>query len=435
MQRPNACGAEGAPSASGGPAKRPDPPLAPARRCAREYLTGFRKRKQQRRKEAFKKLEKQQKRQRLEERAEVSEAGGICAAGRPGAQVPAVAQGAGLDGRRAGGPRSAAGGRERAEARTADRRVAVDLCCGYRAGCRAGCCAPPAGRQEHRGRALPPPAYPSCQPVHNNTPTIYFTSPHCVPPSARLQRRQAMKEQMRQQLGIDPDGRASSSGGEGEEEGEEDVKVFHSGQLTSTVTVTAIHTHSDRWGSGVHGLVHGTWVAGIGGPAGGLRSQVGRQERVGRRSVLNRMVFGLGAAERWRCPGARCSGRVVPYECRTTLATPSSVPPSCSEQEERGAGSDGEGGSGDEGGSDGGGGGAERGGPRQRQRPRDVQEAGAGAGGGAGGKAYKMSKHALRVMAKTKMKLDGKKGRGTQAGFAKNLASKKKFKALKAKKK
>lgn len=127
----------------------------------------------------------------------------------------------------------------------------------------------------------------------------------------------------------------------------------------------------------------------------------------------------------------------MPCKCRTILVTPSSVPPSCSEQEGRGAGSDGEEGSGDEGGSgsDGGGGGAERGGPRQRQRPHDAQQAGAGAGGGAGGKAYKMSKHALRVMAKTKMKLDGKKGRGTQAGFAKNLASKKKFKALKAKKK
>jgi hypothetical protein len=43
----------------------------------------------------------------------------------------------------------------------------------------------------------------------------------------------------------------------------------------------------------------------------------------------------------------------------------------------------------------------------------------------------KMSKHALRVMAKTKMKLEGKKGRGTQAGFAKHLASKKKFKSKK----
>lgn len=264
MQRPNACGAEGAPSASGGPAKRPDPTLAPARRCAREYLTGFRKRKQQRRKEAFKKLEKQQKRQRLEERAEVSEAGGMCAAGRPGAQVPTVAQGAGLGGRPAGGPRSAAGGREGAEARAADRRVAVDLCCGYkascRAGCKAGCCAPPAGRQEHRGRALPPPAYPSYQPVHNNAHTP-GTPPHPIValPSARLQRRQAMKEQMRQQLGIDPDGGASSSGGEGEVEGEEDVKVFHSGQLTSTVTVTALHTHSDRWGGRAWAWDMGGW--------------------------------------------------------------------------------------------------------------------------------------------------------------------------------
>ena len=37
----------------------------------RDYLTGFRKRKQQRRKEALSKLEKQAKQQRLEERAEV----------------------------------------------------------------------------------------------------------------------------------------------------------------------------------------------------------------------------------------------------------------------------------------------------------------------------------------------------------------------------
>lgn len=57
-----------------------------------------------------------------------------------------------------------------------------------------------------------------------------------------------MKEQMKEQLGINPDGSSSEeSGSEGEgEEEEEEVKVFHSGQLTSTVTVTAIQTGSDR---------------------------------------------------------------------------------------------------------------------------------------------------------------------------------------------
>ena len=39
--------------------------------CCRDYVTGFRKRKQQRRKEAVKSLEKLQREQRLEERAEV----------------------------------------------------------------------------------------------------------------------------------------------------------------------------------------------------------------------------------------------------------------------------------------------------------------------------------------------------------------------------
>lgn len=43
----------------------------PGRRC-REYITGFRKRKQARRKEALGKLEKRQRQQRLDERAEVS---------------------------------------------------------------------------------------------------------------------------------------------------------------------------------------------------------------------------------------------------------------------------------------------------------------------------------------------------------------------------
>lgn len=38
----------------------------------RDYLTGFHKRKVARRKEALKKLEKRQREQRLEERAEVS---------------------------------------------------------------------------------------------------------------------------------------------------------------------------------------------------------------------------------------------------------------------------------------------------------------------------------------------------------------------------
>lgn len=37
----------------------------------KEYITGFRKRKQQRRKEALSVLEKRQRQQRLEERAEV----------------------------------------------------------------------------------------------------------------------------------------------------------------------------------------------------------------------------------------------------------------------------------------------------------------------------------------------------------------------------
>ena len=40
----------------------------------REYVTGFRKRKQQRRKDALKKLENRQRQQRLEERAEVGHA-------------------------------------------------------------------------------------------------------------------------------------------------------------------------------------------------------------------------------------------------------------------------------------------------------------------------------------------------------------------------
>ena len=43
----------------------------PTNSC-REFITGFRKRKQQRRKEALGNLEKKQRQQRIEERAEVS---------------------------------------------------------------------------------------------------------------------------------------------------------------------------------------------------------------------------------------------------------------------------------------------------------------------------------------------------------------------------
>ncbi len=46
------------------------------RPACRDYLTGFHKRKVARRKEALKKLEKRQREQRLEERAEVREGGG-----------------------------------------------------------------------------------------------------------------------------------------------------------------------------------------------------------------------------------------------------------------------------------------------------------------------------------------------------------------------
>ncbi len=49
------------------------------------------------------------------------------------------------------------------------------------------------------------------------------------------------------QLGIQPDGASGSDveeeAGTGDEQ--DDVKIYHSGQLTSTVTVTAIH-NSDR---------------------------------------------------------------------------------------------------------------------------------------------------------------------------------------------
>ena len=50
-----------------------DQPCAPTPSCAlgRDYLTGFRKRKQQRRKDALKSLEMRQKQQRVEERAQV----------------------------------------------------------------------------------------------------------------------------------------------------------------------------------------------------------------------------------------------------------------------------------------------------------------------------------------------------------------------------
>ena len=62
-----------------------------------------------------------------------------------------------------------------------------------------------------------------------------------------VQRRQATKERMAR-LGIQPDGGASGSDSEEAGNGEEqdDVKIYHSGQLTSTVTVTAIH-NSDRY--------------------------------------------------------------------------------------------------------------------------------------------------------------------------------------------
>ena len=249
-----------------------------------------------------------------------------------------------------------------------------------------------------------------------------------------------MKEQMEKQLGIKAGGAGSgdeSGSGSGSEEEEPEVKVYQSGQLTSTVTVTAIH-NSDRW-AGWQEVGDGLLL---------FPSLPGRRLALQRPAKL-RSGVALGSLSAWPLRlglAAHRSGAGEAATFATSLLHP--VPPCwCSEAEE--AGEDEEGGSrsgsdddthepaaaGAAGGRQHGGAAAARQQQQQRQQAARRQQGGGGSGGGGGDEGgqphKKMSKHALRVMAKTKAKLEGKKGRGREAGFAKNLASKKRFKGKK----